>query len=60
MTKEAKTSALGDQIKSAQKSMQTWPEWMRDAAKFSGQPANTEKGTVSGKSDEDTKKDPDV
>jgi hypothetical protein len=39
MPDENKPSTLGDQIKSAQESLRTWPEWMRDAAKFSGQPA---------------------
>ena len=38
MPDENKPSTLGDQIKSAQESISTWPKWLRDAAKFSGQP----------------------
>jgi hypothetical protein len=38
MPDENKPSTLGDQIKSAQESMRNWPEWMREAARFSGQP----------------------
>lgn len=39
MADENKPSTLGDQIKSAQESVRSWPDWLRDAAKFSGQPA---------------------
>jgi hypothetical protein len=38
MPDENKSSTLADQIKSAQESIRTWPEWLRDSAKFSGQP----------------------
>lgn len=38
MPDENKSSTLGDQIKSAQESVRNWPEWLRDCAKFSGQP----------------------
>jgi hypothetical protein len=39
MPDDNKPSTLGDQIKSAQESVRSWPDWLRDAAKVSGQPA---------------------
>ena len=45
MSKPDKPSTLGEQVKSAQRSMKTWPEWMREAAKFAGQPRQTQEKT---------------
>ena len=42
MPDESKPSALADQIRSAQESIRSWPAWLRDSAKFSGQPGPNE------------------
>lgn len=49
MTKARKASTLGDQVKAARESMKTWPEWMREAARFSGEPAVTRQAPASEK-----------
>jgi hypothetical protein len=42
MPDESKPSTLADQIKSAQESIRSWPAWLRNSAKFSGQPGPNE------------------
>lgn len=42
MATNEKPSTLADQVKSAQRSMETWPEWLRDSAKFAGQPRSAD------------------
>ena len=47
MPEKRKPSTLADQVRSAQRSIQSWPEWMREAAHFAGQPREFEEPAAS-------------
>lgn len=56
MPDEKKQSTLADQVRSAQRSMESWPEWMREAARFAGQPREFEKAAARGPAQPDPSK----